>query len=95
MGLSGFRTIEAGLRARGPWTAAELTTLETREVAETFGQDPEHELMAFFTRALRDSRRITVEYFGRFLGPVSSAEGSAERLAETLATWPRRGTSPL
>ena len=24
-GLSGFRTVEAGLRARGPWTAAELT----------------------------------------------------------------------
>ena len=23
-GLSGFRTVEAGLRARGPWTAAEL-----------------------------------------------------------------------
>src|SRR3954453_19180137 len=42
-GLSGFRTIEAGLRARGPWTAAELNSIETREVAETFGQDPEHE----------------------------------------------------
>ena len=88
-GLSGFRTIEAGLRARGPWTAAELNTIETREVAETFGQDPEHELMALFTRALRElGDRITVEYFGRFLGLVNSAEGSAERLAETLATWP-------
>ena len=40
-GLSGFRTIEAGLRARGPWTAAELTEIETPEVAATFGQDPD------------------------------------------------------
>jgi hypothetical protein len=88
-GLSGFRTIEAGLRARGPWTAAELNAIETREVAETLGQDPEHELMALFTRALRElGDRITVEYFGRFLGLVNAAEGSAERLAETLATWP-------
>ena len=88
-GLSGFRTIEAGLRARGPWTAAELAALETPEVAATFGQDPAHELMALFTRALRElGERLTVEYFGRFLGLVNSAEGSAERLAETLATWP-------
>jgi hypothetical protein len=87
-GLSGFRTIEAGLRARGPWTAAELAAIETPEVAATFGQDPAHELMALFTRALRElGERLTVEYFGRFLGLVNSAEGSAERLAETLATW--------
>ena len=45
--------------------------------------------MALFTRALRElGERITVEYFGRFLGLVHSAEGSAERLAETLAAWP-------
>jgi hypothetical protein len=88
-GLSGFRTVEAGLRERGPWTAAELSTIETAEVAATFGQDPAHELMALFTRALRElGDRITVEYFGRFLGLVNSAEGSAERLAETLAAWP-------
>jgi hypothetical protein len=88
-GLSGFRTIEAALRARGPWTASELASIGTPEVAATFGQDPRHELMALFTRALRElGERITVEYFGRFLGLVRSAEGSAERLAETLATWP-------
>ena len=88
-GLSGYRTIEAGLRARGPWTAAELLALETPEVAATFGQDPKHELMALFTRALRElGDRVTVEYFGRFLGLVRSADGSAERLAETLAGWP-------
>jgi len=88
-GLSGFRTVEAGLRARGPWTASELATIETPEVAATFGQDRAHELMALFTLALRElGERLTVEYFGRFLGLVRSAEGSAERLAETLATWP-------
>jgi Potential Queuosine, Q, salvage protein family len=88
-GLSGYRTVEAGLRARGPWTAAELLAIETPEVAATFGQDPKHELMALFTQALRGlGDRVTVEYFGRFLGLVRSAEGSAERLAETLAGWP-------
>ena len=54
-GLSGFRTIEAGLRARGPWTAAELTRdRDAPRSPTTFGQDPEHELMALFTRALRE-----------------------------------------
>jgi hypothetical protein len=90
-GLSGYRTVEAGLRARGPWSAAELVAIETAEVAATFGQDPKHELMALFTRALRElGDRVEVEYFGRFLALVNSAEGSAERLAETLAgspTW--------
>jgi len=88
-GLSGFRTVEAGLRARGPWTAAELVAIETPEVAATLGQDPEHELMALFTRALRElGDRVTIEHSGLFLGVVRSAEGSAERLAETLAQWP-------
>jgi len=88
-GLSGFRTVEAGLRARGPWTVAQLVAIETAEVAAAFGQDPTHELMALFTRALRElGDRIEVEYFGRFLGLVNSADGSAERLAETLASWP-------
>jgi len=88
-GLSGFRTVEAALRARGPWSAEELLAIETPEVAATFGQDPRHELMALFTRALRElGERIEAEYSGRFLGLVNSAGGSAERLAETLATWP-------
>jgi hypothetical protein len=88
-GLSGYRTVEAAMRERGPWTAQELIAIETPEVAATFGQDPKHELMALFTRALRElGDRLEVEYFGRFLGLARSAEGSAERLAETLATWP-------
>src|ERR687891_804839 len=36
-GLSGFRTIEAGLRARGPWTAAELAAVDAAAAAATFG----------------------------------------------------------
>src|SRR4029078_11226732 len=39
-GLSGYRTIEAGLRARGPWTAAELSTRENREGAATVWAGP-------------------------------------------------------
>ena len=93
-GLSGFRTVEAGLRARGPWTAAELASIETPEVAATFGQDPAHELMALFTRALRElGERITVEYFGRFLGLVNSADGlggAAGRDARDVADLARR-----
>jgi hypothetical protein len=88
-GLSGFRTVEAGLRARGPWTALELSALETPEVAATFGQEPTHELMARFTIALRElGDRVTAESSGRFLALVRSAGGSAERLADTLAGWP-------
>src|SRR5918996_3449828 len=44
-GLSGFRTVEAGLRARGPWTAQELAAVDAAAAAATFGQDPDHELM--------------------------------------------------
>jgi len=88
-GLSGFRTVEAALRARGPWTAEQLASIGTPEVAATFGQDPGHELMALFTRALRElGDRVEGDYLGRFLGVARSGEGSAERLAETLATWP-------
>ena len=53
-GLSGFRTVEAGLRAHGPWRAEELARVEAAEVAAVFGQDAEHELMALFARALRE-----------------------------------------
>ena len=46
-GLSGFRTVEAGLKAHGPWSADALTRVDAAEAAATFGgQDPGHELMA-------------------------------------------------
>src|SRR5579884_398808 len=57
-GRSGYHTIEAGVRERftssGPWSAAELTGITTRELAAVLGQDPDHELMALFAASLRD-----------------------------------------
>jgi hypothetical protein len=90
-GLSGFRTMEAALRRRGPWTAAELQQLTQTAVATTFGQDPEHPLMAHFTRHLIElGERID----GSFLA-FARRHDSAEHLASTLATWPTwRDISP-
>ena len=85
-GLSGFRTIEAGLRRRGPWTAEELETITREEIARTFGQDPEHELMGHFERHLRELGERTLGH-GSFLHLARWGEGSAEALAAHLATW--------
>src|SRR5436305_13411539 len=38
-GLSGFRTVEAGLRRRGPWPAGRLAAIDREAVAAAFGQD--------------------------------------------------------
>jgi hypothetical protein len=84
-GLSGYRTMEAGLRARGPWTAEQLKTLTRQEIAATLGQDPEHVLMGLFETHLRElGERVD----GSFLAFAKRFEGSAEALAEELATWP-------
>jgi hypothetical protein len=86
-GLSGFRTVEAGLRRRGPWRAAELVSITVEEVAATFGQDPGHELMALFARALQElGAHAEAEHGGAFLALASSGEGSAEALAARLGT---------
>jgi hypothetical protein len=88
-GLSGFRTVETGLREHGPWTAAQLTTIEREEVAQALGQDPAHELMGLFETALRElGERVRHEHGGSFLKLARSGGGSAERLAAHLATWP-------
>ena len=86
-GCSGYYTVAWALadrfRAEGPWTAAELRSLAAPEVAAVLGQDPQHELMALYARALND--------LGEFLGKrgaldvVGAADGSAERLAEQVA----------
>jgi hypothetical protein len=83
-GLSGFRTMEAALRARGPWTAAELRELTQQDVATAFGQDPEHVLMAHFTRHLNELGARVDGSFLRFARGHDSVEG----LATTLASWP-------
>ncbi len=86
-GSSGYFTVAWALadrfRAHGPWTAAELRSLSTDEVAETLGQPRDHELMALYAQALRA--------LGRFLGDrealavVRGARGSAQALAAELA----------
>jgi hypothetical protein len=67
----------------GPWTAAELRSLDAATVAAALGQDPAHELMGLYTQALRDLGG----WLGRreALAAIAEAEGSAERLATQLA----------
>jgi hypothetical protein len=82
-GLSGFGTMERGLRTRGPWTAHELRTLTREEIARTFGQRPDHELMGLFERHLNAlGERID----GSFLA-FARAHESVEHLATELASW--------
>jgi hypothetical protein len=86
-GSSGYFTVAWSLadhwRERGPWSPAELRSLDAATVATVLDQEPGHELMALYAQALRD--------LGTFLGDrtpletVAAAGGSAERLAETLA----------
>jgi hypothetical protein len=88
-GMSGFRTVEAGLRARGPWSADELAGIGRDEVAATVGgQDPGHELMGLFETALRElGAKVRDGHGGSFLALAQSA-GSVEGLATELASWP-------
>lgn len=71
-------------RAHGAWSNAQLRAVTTEELAHTLGQRPAHELLALQAQALRQ--------LGRWLGDrratdvVAAAQGSAERLAEQLAT---------
>jgi hypothetical protein len=88
-GMSGFRTVEAGLREHGPYTARRLARIDREEIARTLGQDPEHELMGLFEIALRElGSRVQEEHGGEFLDLAGYGAGSAERLAAHLATWP-------
>ena len=86
-GMSGYFTIASSLtdfwRSDGGWRPGELQALRAEDVAAVLGQDPDHDLMALYTEALRD--------LGGFLGArratdvVAEADGSAERLASMLA----------
>jgi hypothetical protein len=91
-GLSGFRTVEAGLRRRGPWTAEELRTLTREQVAETLGQDPGHVLMGHYAHHLNElGERIGGAGFLAF----ARSAATVEELAATLARWPTwRDVSP-
>ena len=82
-GLSGFRTVEKGLRDRGPWTIAELKALTRAEIAAALGQDAEHPLMALFERSLRELGERVGDSFEAF-----ARSGTAEELATELSRWP-------
>jgi Potential Queuosine, Q, salvage protein family len=87
-GCSGYNTVAWALtdrfRAAGPWAPDELAELDAATVASVLGQDRGHELMGLYAEGLRQ--------LGSFLGTrtalevVAAAAGSAERLAELLAT---------
>jgi hypothetical protein len=95
-GKSGFRTVEAGLRAHGPWSADALAAMTPDEIAAAIGQDSGHELMSHFARHLRElGERVGDAHGGSFLALARSGEGSAVRLAEYLGSWPTwRDVSP-
>ena len=89
-GRSGYYTVATGVRdrfaAQGPWTADELATIDAHEIANTLGQDPDHELMALFASSLNDlGQRVADEYGGRFAAVPDAAESSAVALVEGLA----------
>ena len=87
-GMSGFRTVEAGLRAHGPWSADALAAIAREEIAAVVGQDPGHELMGLFAVHLRElGRRVRDDHGGSFLALASSGDGSAVALAERLGSW--------
>jgi hypothetical protein len=88
-GKSGYRTVEAGLRAHGPWSADALAAMTAAEIAAATGQDPAHELMGHFATHLRElGERVRDAHEGSFLTLARSGEGSAVRLAEHLGSWP-------
>src|SRR4051812_1300875 len=88
-GMSGFRTVEAGLREHRAYTARQLARIDREEIARTLGQDPGHEVMGLFEIALRElGSRVREQHGGEFLGLAGYGAGSAERLAAHLATWP-------
>jgi Potential Queuosine, Q, salvage protein family len=91
-GRSGYFTIAAGVRDRfaghGPWSAAELSQIDSGEVAGTLGQDPDHELMTLFARSLNDlGRRVSADHDGRFASVADCAGSSAVALVQSLAGW--------
>src|SRR5262249_45047860 len=70
----------------GVWEPGDLARVETAEVARVFGQDPAHDLMPLFARALRElGERVGAA--GGWLELVAAAQTSAVSLATELSTW--------
>ena len=77
------RLTDHARRRGGTWTAAELRALDVRQLAAVLEQDPGHDLMGLYTRALNQ--------MGSWLGDrdaleVVTAAGSAQAFATALAT---------
>jgi hypothetical protein len=95
-GLSGYRTIEAGLlalfEAHGAPSVAELRAMTAQRCAEIFGQKlepPIDELMEWFARAWRELGDLVARAFdGRFAALVDTASGRAAGLVSTLLRAP-------
>jgi hypothetical protein len=86
-GCSGYFTVAWALadrwRSSGPWSADALRAMKEDDLAAVLGQDPRHPLMRLYAEALRDLGCFLDAR--RALDLVAEAEGSAERLASTLA----------
>ncbi len=93
-GCSGYFTVAWALadrfRGSGPWSPGQLRSLTGRDVAAVLGQEPSHELMGLYARALND--------LGLFLGERraldvvgGSAEGLAGQLADGMPFFDDRG----
>ncbi|HTC58787.1 MAG TPA: queuosine salvage family protein [Solirubrobacteraceae bacterium] len=99
--VSGYFTVAWALadyvRAHGPPTGAWLSQVSTVEIAEILSQRPDNELMSLYSQALRALGRFLAERPARRVGGpsrrqarraldlVAESEGSAERLASSLA----------
>ncbi|MDQ6745257.1 MAG: queuosine salvage family protein, partial [Actinomycetota bacterium] len=88
-GCSGYATIAGGVRARmaelGPWSARELATISTEELAAVLQQDPQHPLLELFALSLRAlGDYLLAEHGGSFLTLATSTGGSAVALARRL-----------
>lgn len=91
-GRSGYFTVAASLverfRGTGPWTPAELRTLDAAAIAAVLGQDPDHPLMADFAAALGDvGAHVESDHGGSFAAVLDAAR-SAPALADLLGGWP-------
>jgi Potential Queuosine, Q, salvage protein family len=86
-GCSGYFTVAWSLadrwRERGPWSPAELRRLDAATLAAVLGQEPGHELMGLYARALRDLGHFLRDR--RALDAIAETGSSAERLANVLA----------
>ncbi len=86
--LSGYFTVAYSLaehvRAHGPPSAAWMRQLSSRRIAAILHQDPGSELMSLYAQALRDLGRLLGSR--RALDLLAQAHGSAERLAQALAS---------